>query len=131
MTRLEAALGVPLPYFDWAAGGIPQACSQPTYTNSNGEQVPNPLYAGPKPDGSMTSRGSGGLPTGELRDLEVLAMSRESFSDFSNTLEDAHNTVHGAIGGEMASISFSSFDPIFWFHHQVRVIFAPVASALY
>lgn len=48
LARMETALGVPLPYWDWTAGGIPKALAQATYTDANGRTVKNPLYSGPK-----------------------------------------------------------------------------------
>jgi tyrosinase len=35
------------------------------------------------------------------------------------SLEDIHNTVHGAVGGEgnMGNVGIAAFDPIFWLHH--------------
>jgi tyrosinase len=36
------------------------------------------------------------------------------------SLEDVHNSVHTAVGGNMGHMSeldYSSFDPVFWLHH--------------
>ena len=60
-----------------------------------------------------------------------LIADQSSYAPFSNTgytdgrgqhynsLENMHNTIHGLVGngGHMSSISYSSFDPIFWLHH--------------
>lgn len=34
-----------------------------------------------------------------------------------NALEAIHNTIHNTVGGTMASLDTSAFDPIFWLHH--------------
>jgi tyrosinase len=44
------------------------------------------------------------------------AMKRERFEAFQARLENAHNWVHSAVGGEMNSSS-SPADPLFWLHH--------------
>ena len=58
-----------------------------------------------------------GLPTKqEVKDL--LALS--DYGDFSDGLENIHNSIHGWVGGrcgDMGYVPFSSFDPIFWSHH--------------
>ena len=40
-----------------------------------------------------------------------------NFVDFSNALQDIHDSIHGWVGGVMAQTSFAAFDPIFWAHH--------------
>jgi tyrosinase len=34
------------------------------------------------------------------------------------SFEDIHNSVHYYVGGHMASIPVSAFDPVFWLHHK-------------
>lgn len=46
---------------------------------------------------------------------QLLAIS--NFVDFSNTLEDVHDAIHGWVGGTMGQVSWAAFDPIFWAHH--------------
>ncbi|KAH8787772.1 common central domain of tyrosinase-domain-containing protein [Hyaloscypha finlandica] len=56
----------------------------------------------------------------------------KDFSAFSNhlwvpnsvgteaSLEDVHNSIHGAVGGfmgHMSELDYSAFDPVFWLHH--------------
>ena len=41
---------------------------------------------------------------------------REKFAPFQRLLEQVHNNVHLAVGGEMATAQ-SPADPIFWLHH--------------
>lgn len=43
-------------------------------------------------------------------------MSRPDFDSFQRTLEQVHNNVHRAVGGEMATATSPS-DPLFWVHH--------------
>jgi tyrosinase len=57
----------------------------------------------------------------------------KDFSAFSNhlwvpnsvgteaSLEDVHNSIHGAVGGfmgHMSELDYSAFDPVFWLHHR-------------
>ena len=44
------------------------------------------------------------------------ATRRNRFAPFQRLLEQAHNNVHLAVGGEMATAE-SPADPIFWLHH--------------
>lgn len=47
-------------------------------------------------------------------------LSLKDYGDFSDGLEDIHNSIHGWIGGrcgDMSYVPFSAFDPIFWVHH--------------
>jgi hypothetical protein len=36
----------------------------------------------------------------------------------SEVLEQAHNDVHGACGGDMNSLDYAAGDPVFWMHHN-------------
>ncbi len=67
LLALEEALqclnpAVTVPFWNWSSGptaGLPAACSSPTYVNTDGDIVPNPLFAGPLPPGgpgTMTER---------------------------------------------------------------------------
>ncbi|SPQ97685.1 Tyrosinase copper-binding domain-containing protein [Plasmodiophora brassicae] len=119
IARMETALGVPLPFWDWTKSGIPQACQDQTYTDANGNQLPNPLFAGPMAGGGMTTRAPVAVwPVESLQNQEQMAMSQTDWKDVSNTIEGAHNDVHGGIGGSMNELDYSAFDPIFWMHHN-------------
>ncbi|MCY4386684.1 MAG: tyrosinase family protein [Desulfurellaceae bacterium] len=59
-------------------------------------------------------------PTREIVDMintqkELVEIS--NFVDFSNALQDIHDSVHTWVGGSMMNPAFAAFDPIFWAHH--------------
>ncbi len=113
---------VALPFWDWSSGpttGIPAACRHPTYVNRGGATVPNPLYAGPRAAGGMTSR-SASVDTASFGDLATAvqaAMSETSFATFQSLVNGPHGSVHVRVGGDMGSVPTASYDPIFYFHH--------------
>ena len=130
LLALEEALqclnpAVTVPFWDWSSGpttGLPAACSSPTYVNSDGDTVPNPLFAGPLPSGgpgTMTERRANIDTTtfGDLATSAQAAMSNSGFNSFQNALNNVHGSVHGRIGGDMGSVPYAGFDPIFWLHH--------------
>ena len=116
---------VALPFWDWSSGpstGVPAACSSATYVNRSGDTVPNPLYAGPIPaslGGGMTSR-SGGIDTRSFdarADGAQTALANPSFSGFQSSMNGPHGGVHVDVGGQMGTVSYAGFDPIFYLHH--------------
>lgn len=113
---------VMLPFWDWSSGpstGIPAACRQPTYVNRSGATAPNPLFAGPRNAGGMTTR-SASIDTTLFDDLAAgvqAAMSEPSFASFQNQINGPHGAVHGRVGGDMCCIPTASYDPIFFLHH--------------
>jgi tyrosinase len=113
---------VMLPFWDWSSGpstGVPTACSQPTYVNRAGNTVANPLYSGPLPGGGGTARRPD-INTTSFNDLATTAqtaMSNSSFSSFQGALNSVHGGVHVRVGGQMASVPYAAFDPIFYLHH--------------
>jgi len=116
---------VHLPFWNWSSGpttGVPAACSQPTYVNRNGDTVPNPLFAGPLPAGGpgmMTSRRADIDTTsfGDLAATAQTALGNSDFVSFQNALNSVHGSVHGRVGGDMSSVPYAGFDPIFFLHH--------------
>lgn len=121
IARLEIALGVPLPYWDWTTGPIPQALLDATYVDAQGNVQANPLLAGPKAgdpfcivrtttstltnwviagDGMTKRDMNADFPFKSLADQEALTITRESFEEMSAALEGAHNDVHGSVGGD-------------------------------
>ena len=130
MEAFEKALrcfnhSISLPFWDWSSGpstGVPSACSTATYVNRNGDTVPNPLYAGPLPaslGGGMTARSSNidtrlfdSMATGAQN-----ALSSSTFSSFQSSLNGPHGSVHINVGGQMGSVPYAGFDPIFYLHH--------------
>lgn len=113
---------VMLPFWDWSSGpstGVPGACSEPTYVNRDGDTVDNPLYAGPLPGGGQTSRRSD-IDTTVFDDLATTAqsaMTNADFNSFQNALNSVHGSIHVRVGGNMSSVPFASYDPIFYLHH--------------
>lgn len=113
---------VMLPFWDWSSGpstGIPDACRNPTYVNRSGATVPNPLYAGPRSGGGMTSR-SGSIDTTTFDDLAASvqsAMSEPSFSSFQSLINGPHGSIHVRVNGDMCCVPTASYDPIFYLHH--------------
>jgi tyrosinase len=111
-----------LPYWDWSSAattGIPAACRNATYVNRSGATVANPLYAGPRPAGGVTSR-SGSINTTAFGDLSAQvqgAMSNASFSSFQSTINGVHGSVHVRVGGDMGGVPSAAYDPIFYLHH--------------
>ena len=113
-----------LPYWDWTAeealtNGIPTVFTDPTYTDSVGNEKPNPLRQSMNPwTDELTSR-----DPSPLWFLERAARAaRESldlteFGAFQDRLESGHDGIHGFVGGSMGQVNFAAFDPIFFFHH--------------
>jgi len=130
LLALEGALhclnpDVTVPFWDWSSSettGLPPACSSEAYINRSGDSLPNPLYAGPLPPGgpgAMTERRSDIDTTsfGDLATTAQNAMGNPDFVSFQNALNSVHGSVHGRIGGDMGSVPYAAFDPIFWLHH--------------
>lgn len=116
---------VTLPYWDWVsqeaqAKGLPDAVAESTYINSEGIEVPNPLYSAQLPIGGQTTRRRIPLASSRLSELEnplAIAMEQRNFLNFSERLEDPHNFIHGWVGGSMGRVAWAAFDPVFWMHH--------------
>jgi len=113
---------VMLPFWDWSSGpstGVPEACRHATYVNQSGDTVPNPLYAGPRNAGGMTSR-SAGIDTTSFDDLAAevqSAMSEPTFSAFQGLINGPHGSIHVRVSGDMCCVPTASYDPIFYLHH--------------
>ena len=130
LLELEKALhclnpAVHVPFWNWSSGpstGVPAACASPTYVNRDGDTVPNPLYSGPLPPGgpgAETARRAD-IDTTSFSDLATTAqnaMIETDFSSFQNALNGVHGSVHGRVGGNMSSVPYAGFDPIFYLHH--------------
>lgn len=113
---------VTLPFWDWSSGpttGVPGACSQPTYVNRSGDTVQNPLYSGPLPDNTKTSRNSDIANTAfdAAATQAQSALGSEPFSTFQMMLNSPHGLAHVLVGGDMGSASYAAYDPIFYLHH--------------
>ena len=119
----EIVEGVTLPYWDWTSdrsihSGIPRAYRE----GRTPDGAPNPLRSAaimyPDDPDWMTRR-----EPRRPRELERYrndvdeAMETDNFHVFSRALEQAHGAVHGWVGGDMSTINFAAYDPIFWAHH--------------
>ncbi|MBI3705139.1 MAG: tyrosinase family protein [Rhizobiales bacterium] len=118
-----------LPYWDWTANPqLPAAFATPTY---NGQ--PNPLFnntrnsqtvsipasvAGPSvmsgiyAETNFQAFGSA-MPTGQNSTAPTWQRAPGSYGSLEG---GPHNSVHGIVGGEMATY-MSPLDAIFWLHH--------------
>lgn len=107
-----------LPFWDWSSGpstGVPAACSQSTYVNRAGNTVDNPLYSGPLLGGGQTSRRPD-IDTTSFNDLATsaqTALTSASFASFQNAINGPHGGVHVRVGGNMASVAYAGYDPLF------------------
>lgn len=97
---------VTIPYWDWINDrSLPAALSRPA--DLAAWNVTRGVFnAGMLPDAAWISAvlGTGVVPP--------------NFTAFQTALESAHNPVHNAVGGTMAT-SKSPADPIFWLHHAM------------
>ena len=127
--RFEQALqdrvpGVTLPWWDWSTTReIPEPFA---VAEVDGE--PNTLFksetlatAADRRDGRPVVEETfrlgtsfNRLPTDDEVN-EVLGLT--TFLDFSDGLEELHDTVHGLVDGTMGDIAYAAFDPLFWVHH--------------
>jgi tyrosinase len=51
--------------------------------------------------------------------VDDIVLRQSTYGTFSNSLEQVHNQVHGWVGGSMAVVPTSAYDPIFWSHHAM------------
>ena len=114
---------ITLPFWDWSSGpttGVPAACANPTYVNRTGATVANPLYAGPLLGGGTTARRAD-IATTTYDDIATAAQtaiaSSLDFTSFQNSMNGPHGSVHVRTGGQMGSVAFAGYDPIFYLHH--------------
>lgn len=131
-----AADEVRIPYWDWSSTStqsrIPAAVKQDSISvNAPTGQttIANPLFSyefiSPQPAssglGPQTFRSdsdnelSGSFDSRRQSTLNLFTDS--IYNQFSNDLENIHNTIHVQIGGNMVYVTQSAFDPIFFLHH--------------
>jgi tyrosinase len=144
LTFRDLTPGFTLAYWDWTSeqshgAGIPTAYTDAT----GGDGNPNPLLWGAADiSGQMIERLQQNPQTADVFDFsvtpprtlrqpddpsglpsadQVQAIIAESstFSDFSQRIEDVHNSVHGWAGGAMGVVPTAAFDPVFWAHHTM------------
>ena len=138
---------VGVPWWDWTSPESHRAGLPQSYTDVNGPLANAQIGACPGDDRPLRSgvwstaltglvrSALGGTisddnPPTTLRDpndpaelptaTEVEgALSEGTFLDFSNSLEDIHDAVHGWVGGAMSAVPTAAYDPIFWSHHAM------------
>jgi tyrosinase len=122
------------PWWDWTAGGVPDAYSEAEELASG----PTPSMPGdrarrtrrfpgdPRQLPSWTrTKTEGGVRLLAINDLLQLS----SFVDFSQQLQNIHDFIHPwtggvdpadpNVGGDMGTIPVAAFDPIFYAHHTM------------
>lgn len=129
LLRLEAALGQPLHYWNWASSdsastGIPVAFTDSTYTSGDGSLQPNPLrsfrYRCPATSPFVTTSRAPDAPfmLAQYGQQVVDAYVAGTYSGFNSMIENPpHDNLHGWMGGHMGGVTFAAYDPIFWAHH--------------
>ena len=58
-------------------------------------------------------------PTSRRPSRSRTLLDLTDFRDFSNQLQDIHDSIHGWVGGDMGAIATAAFDPVFWAHHAM------------
>jgi tyrosinase len=131
-----AAEEVRIPYWDWSSTStrsrIPAAVKQASISvnaPSGPETITNPLFSykflSPQPSdsglGAETVRSSTDDQLANSfdsrRQSTLNLFTDTAYNQFSMDVENIHNTVHVQVGGSMAFVPRSAFDPIFFLHH--------------
>lgn len=122
----DQVIATAVPWWDWTSNtsrqtGIPSAFSNPTTSSG----APNPLLRSRinvpttnPPIDRDTIRRTGVLSRlPSSRDVANLLSIRE-YLDFSSQFDfGLHGRIHIWVGGDMASVPFAAYDPIFYSHH--------------
>lgn len=136
-TRYQAAAEeVRLPYWDWSSmdtqSRIPAALKQESISiNAPTGQatIPNPLFSyrflSPQTVDSRLGTQTTRSPNDDQlfgsfdsrRQSTLNLFTNSVYNQFSNDLENIHNTIHVQVGGDMVWVAQSAFDPIFFLHH--------------
>ena len=119
----ERVPGVTLPWWDWSHDhdeGMPASYARAR----TAEGKANPLASSPiqpagraQPSEKRTWRRPGDPSWLPSPAAVSQARANRDYFTFQNQLESLHNGVHGWVGGTMASVATSAYDPIFWAHH--------------
>ncbi|MEO1108001.1 MAG: tyrosinase family protein [Pseudomonadota bacterium] len=150
--RGDDELELTLPYWDWtqfatathASNGLPKMVDDATYTNSAGDDVPNPLARAHSLYRSIalgltgdevftrryTTRLRSNIPL--LEDEVERYLTNPNFEAFQADFNfAAHGGIHVLTGGtdassplprsigDMGSTVSASYDPVFWLHHAM------------
>src|SRR5258708_11698840 len=108
-----------LPWWDWTSDGahaiaIPNSF-QATPALASGPMPPMQQFPARPTQRQDPPNDPAMLPTADQ--VTHLIKDLDQFVDFSNQLQDIHDSIHGWVGGDMGVIAPSAFDPIFWSHH--------------
>lgn len=91
--------------------------------SSNPVNIPNPWYNYRRPEVSTATVRSASANSDLALNFAPRKLSTNSlfgisaYNDFSTAIENIHNNIHVTVGGDMAFVDYSAFDPIFWLHH--------------
>lgn len=119
----EQVPGVTLPYWDWTSErSLEEDMPRPYTERRTPEGDPNPLASAAimfPDDPEWRTRREPGNPEilADYAEDADDAMQANDFRIFSRALESAHSAIHIYCGGDMSSINYASYDPIFWAHH--------------
>jgi tyrosinase len=134
--------GATLPWWDWTSAqshqiGLPAAYSAATASGSPNPLAQSDIRTLTSADVRNLNRNAPGALGGTVtkprtvRDPDVpdelpraatvqaIINNSRTFLDFSNSLENVHNAVHGWVGGSMSLVPVAAYDPIFWAHHAM------------
>lgn len=129
--RFEDALrtidsSVTLPFWDWTStdsttNGIPKAISDATYA-SGGMTLPNPLFSAKidhsgHPTGATRRNPRQPIALGSLATQVTACFAETNFASFNSELNFPHGGLHTWVRGDMGSVAYAAYDPIFWLHH--------------
>jgi hypothetical protein len=106
---LRAKSGNPnltLPYWNYQTNAV----MPPDYRSN---VAGNTLYDASR---NASMNGGGSLSASIMTSIEN-ALDEVPYYDFQSGINGPHGSVHGAIGGNMSSVSSAAKDPVFWLHH--------------
>ena len=122
--EFEEALGLPLPYWDFAVDPvIPDLWSKISIRLPANRPPPEPQWVRDIPecpgDNNLLKRTNLGDTSGsieKMKDELEEAFFKDDYEIFYNALDNPHTTMHGILGCHM-SLEPSSYDPVFWLMH--------------
>jgi tyrosinase len=114
-----------LPFWEWTsddaiANGMPRALSEPTVI-IDGRQTQNPLHSAKI--GVLNDRLTSRNPRepfrlGSLAQALTRCFNESTYDAFNTQLDfNPHGALHTWVRGDMGSVPYAAYDPIFWFHH--------------
>lgn len=135
----DSILDVAIPWWNWAkTQDIPSAFSSPKFGTQahplfNSQITLNqPIVTNPINRITMRNLGSefpaSSFPSADTNKdgratleefVDRLINSESRFVEFNDSLEHIHDLIHGYVGGDMGSILYAAYDPIFYSHHAM------------